>query len=305
MIIDSQHTRWVVISALILGICLITYIPYHAATPGGPGGGTFHGILYGFVGSALMLFAGLLGARKRVRIWRLGRGQEWVRAHIWLGLISFPIILFHAGMNLGRGPLTAVLMWLFIIVIFSGIVGVILQHVLPRMLLDRVPHESIYEQVPHVIDQLREEADNLIEKVCGSFDRKDTLHAVQQTGHALARKAQELKARAAVQPIEGSEELKRFYIVEVRPFLRPENFGGGELLLAKTSSARFGRIRLLLPNALHETLQDLESLSQERRELALQQKLHYWLHGWLLVHIPIAYALLLLSVVHAVMSLYF
>jgi len=37
--------------------------------------------------------------------------------------------------------------------------------------------------------------------------------------------------------------------------------------------------------------------------LVLQERLHRWLHGWLLVHIPISLALVILGVVHAVVAL--
>ena len=37
-----------------------------------------------------MIFAGLLAARKKVPVWRLGRAQDWMRGHLWLGLLSLP-----------------------------------------------------------------------------------------------------------------------------------------------------------------------------------------------------------------------
>jgi hypothetical protein len=37
--------------------------------------------------------------------------------------------------------------------------------------------------------------------------------------------------------------------------------------------------------------------------LSLQGRLHLWLHGWLLLHIPLSLALILLGAVHAVMAL--
>ena len=43
-------------------------------------------------------------------------------------------------------------------------------------------------------------------------------------------------------------------------------------------------------------------MCEERRQLAAQERLQRWLHGWLLVHVPLSYALLLLSTVHAVQS---
>ena len=54
-----------------------------------------------------MIFAALLGARKRVPVWRLGRAQAWMRGHLWLGLLSLPIILFHGAFHFG-GAMTQV-----------------------------------------------------------------------------------------------------------------------------------------------------------------------------------------------------
>jgi hypothetical protein len=50
---------------------------------------------------------------------------------------------------------------------------------------------------------------------------------------------------------------------------------------------------------------DLENICEEKRQLDQQSRLHRILHGWLLVHIPLSYALLLLGAVHAVMALKF
>ena len=52
-------------------------------------------------------------------------------------------------------------------------------------------------------------------------------------------------------------------------------------------------------------LDELEALCRERRRLAEQERLHGWLHGWLLLHIPLSAALLVLGVAHAVTALYY
>src|SRR5437762_976014 len=104
---------------------------------GKPSGSTLTGLVYGTVGFGLMLFCGLLGVRRKVRTWRLGRAQAWLKAHIWLGLLAFPIVLFHSGLLFGN-RLTLWLMILFVIVLVSGIVGVFLQNVIPRDMLEFV-----------------------------------------------------------------------------------------------------------------------------------------------------------------------
>ncbi len=50
----------------------------------------------------MMLFAGLLGARKKVPLWRIGRAKVWMRGHLWLGVLSLPMILYHVGFHGAR-----------------------------------------------------------------------------------------------------------------------------------------------------------------------------------------------------------
>jgi hypothetical protein len=208
-----------------------------------------------------MLFAGLLGARKKVPVWRIGRAQTWMRGHLWLGLLSLPLILFHGAFSF-RGPLTGVLMILMFVVIVSGIFGAAMQHYVPSLLTTEVPLETIYEEIPHIRQQLREEADELVD--------------------------------AAVQVDEEHEDKVRFrelYTNRVRPFLDQPAVGLVEPL------------RALAPAAFRPVLDDLESICEEQRQLTRQRKLYHFLHVWLLVHVPLSIALLVLGGVHAVMAL--
>jgi len=61
-----------------------------------------------------------------------------------------------------------------------------------------------------------------------------------------------------------------------------------------------GFVRPLMPPKLQESFHDLEIVCEERRQLLSQKKLHRWLHGWLLVHVPLSYAILVLGAAHAV-----
>jgi hypothetical protein len=161
MRIDRTHRPWLAGTIVAFVATVITYVAYALRTPGGPRGGTAAGLAFGIAGYALMLFEGLLGARKKVPVWRLGRAQTWMRGHLWLGVLTLPLILFHAGFAF-RGALTAVLMVLLVIVVASGILGAVLQHYLPRAITTRVPMETIYEEIPHVRAQLLEEAEQLV-----------------------------------------------------------------------------------------------------------------------------------------------
>lgn len=166
MRIDSSHRPWLVGTAAALALAAMLYVLFAIRSIQGPRGGSAIGLAFGIAGYALMLFAGLIGIRKKFPAWRMGRAQTWMRGHLWLGLLSFPLILFHGGFA-ARGPLTAVLMLLFGIVVISGVAGAALQHFLPALMTAEVPMETIYEEIPHVREQLREEADQLVETAAG------------------------------------------------------------------------------------------------------------------------------------------
>src|ERR1700731_3644056 len=127
MRIDHTHKKWLLVSLLIFGASMLLYAIYSVPASGVPMGGTALGLVFGSLGFAFMIFAALLGARKKVPVWRVGRAQAWMRGHLWLGLLSLPLILFHGGFRFG-GVMTSVLMILLIIVVTSGVFGAVLQH---------------------------------------------------------------------------------------------------------------------------------------------------------------------------------
>ena len=117
-----------------------------------------------------MIFAALLGARKKVPVWRVGRAQTWMRGHLWLGLLSLPLILLHSGFRYGHG-LTAVLMTLLIIVVASGVFGAVLQHYMPHVMTREMTMETIYEEIGHVRAQLLEEAEEIVKQATTETDK--------------------------------------------------------------------------------------------------------------------------------------
>ena len=292
MRIDHTHRKWFAASLVILGVATAIYVPYAARSPMGPRGGSAIGLTFGIIGSAFMVFAGLLAARKKVPVWRLGRAQSWMRGHLWLGLLSLPIIFFHAGFHFG-GPLTSVLMVLVIIVVASGIFGAVLQHYLPHVMTAQVPGETIFEQIEHVREQLAADADRLAGTAFGAPEPR------QEEG----RGGLSLAVQAEVAVDENVAPLRNFYVLEIRPLLL--SHGKGRVLLSDSDRARsaFESLRTLLPAELHETTRKLEAICEEERQLRSESRIHHWLHGWLMMHIPLSFALLVLGCVHAITAL--
>jgi hypothetical protein len=282
VILDSGQRTWAVATLGALVASTALYLVYAGAAPVGPRGGSAPGLAFGILAFAFMLFAGLIGARRALRTWRLGRASTWLKGHIWLSLLVLPLVLFHGGFRLG-GSMTTVLMALLAAVTLSGIVGLVLQNLLPRVMTERVPLETVYEQIPEVVDQLRQEADAKVVAVCGPLEP-----------------AENPETKAAP---EGSAPLKETYLEEIRPFLLRKGGRPGRLARPASANLVFSHLRTLLPPALHETVNDLASICEERRQLLVQQRIHLWLHLWILAHAPLSYALLILTTAHAVIAL--
>ena len=298
MRIDATHRKWLFASLGIAGAATAVYIPYALTSEHGPRGSSAIGLTFGITGSAFMLFASLLGVRNRVPVWRLGRAQTWMRGHLWLGLLSLPLILFHGGFHFG-GALTTVLMWLLIIVVASGVLGAALQHYLPQTVTADVPMETIFDEIGSVRAQLQREADQLVSGLCGALGVAET-----GTPEEIVGKEVELADAVAI-GAEESAPLRRFYLTDMRPFLESPQDKRAVLADAQKAAATFEQLRTLVPPATHATVKDLENICEEERQLRRQVRLHHLLHNWLLVHIPLSLALVVLGAVHAWMALRF
>lgn len=302
MLFDQTQRKWLIAAIVILVVATAVYIPYALRSPQGPRGGSGIGLAFGIAAFAFMIFAGLLGARKKVPIWRVGRAQSWMRGHLWLGFISLPLVLFHAGFHM-RGTLTFVLMTLVFVVVASGVFGAVLEAYIPRRMTIEVPMETIYEQIDHVRSQLREEADQLATAACGAIHGVSSSASSAVAGSGDTASAVEIGVEVSE---ESRAQLREFYLRRMRPFLNaPAERRSSPLADAPRAAGLFEELRLLLPPEFHETLKDLESICEEERQLVRQAHLHRILHTWLLVHVPLSYGLLVLVAVHAVMALRF
>src|SRR5580765_2109764 len=312
MRMDQSQRGWAIGSFVLLAVGAVAYTIYALQSPAGPSGGSFMGLVFGITGFAFMIFAALLGARKRVPTWRLGRAQAWMRGHLWLGLLSLPVILFHGGFHFG-GTLTSVLLWLLMITVVSGVFGAALQHYIPRVMTTDVKLETIYDEIGNVRTLLREEADRAVETVCGPLRigksaneevlRAGGLSAVRSMATSSSGTAVAAAAETVVLTEEQGAPLRKFYLCEMRPFLEEPKQRGARIGKADKAQGVFSGLQTLMPSSAQATLQDLEDICDEARQLVRQEQLHQWLHGWLLVHIPLSLALILLGAVHAVMAL--
>ena len=287
MIVDRKSLPWIFGCATALVIASLLFAAYASRHRGALSGGSAPGLAFGFAGSAAMLVAMLLALRKRFRAMRLGRAYQWMQAHVWLGLLSYPLIIFHAGGFSWGGTLTQVSMWLFTLVFISGIVGLVIQQTLPSRILREVPAETIFEQIEHLLQEMRDAASNIVQPLVNQQKADDA--EIEAGGVAT------LRARAAI-----SQPLTSFYQQQIVPFLASRYNAASPLASDLSSQEAFSALRSRLPGDLHMDLARLQTIVDERRQLHRQKRLHFLLHGWLLVHVPLSYSLIILGTIHAI-----
>lgn len=301
MILEQSHRVWLIGSLVTLALGISLYVPYAVLSVAGVSGGSVVGLTYAGIGSTMMIFAGLLGARKRYRILRVGRATLWMRGHLWIGFLSFPFILFHAGFSLGSGALTRALMALFLVVFVSGLFGTVLQHFMPRMITQRVPMETVYEQIDHVLEQLVQEASGIISEINTAMEREfERERAPNQLASATTKSP---TVAAAVAEERVNKRIARFFELRMKPYLNSRQYRKDPLANPARSGVVFRELKVLVPENLWPKVDDLESICEEKRQLEAQRWLHKLLHGWLLFHIPASYVLLLLGAIHAFAAL--
>jgi hypothetical protein len=320
MILDRKQKGWAVGSAALAAAALAAYIAYVLLSPNGARGGSPMGLVFASLGTGIIVFECILGLRKRYPASPLGRVKTWLSAHAWLGLLSFLLILMHSGFRWGSG-LAALLMWMFAAIVVSGLFGVAMQAYIPRRMTELVPRETIYEQIPTVVRGLRIEADERVEFVTADLELGEGEEEFVRAGGTkqyfdpAQKKSAAEKVQAVVEKRKTSpqieveevprEALRAHYLQEIRPYLAVDAADFSRLLFGTREkvAAYFAHLRTIMPVATHDVLRDLEEICEERRQLLVQRRLHLWMHTWLLIHVPLSFAFLVLTAVHAVLSL--
>ncbi len=228
------HRSWCLAIVLATAAGAIWYVIYGFSSGSWhwPGGGSPPGFAYGALGGAIILFEMLLWPRKSLwRGWRLGRTKWWMTGHIWLGLLALPLLLLHGGFhfNPATSTLAAVLMWLLVVVVGSGIFGLVVQNIVPRLMLERLPAETITSQIDRVLAQYRDDAEWLVRATCGDPPADGLGEAAREAPGFVAigtvRQVGRVQGKVVQAAFEAgyvpeSEPLLAFYRELVEPYLR-------------------------------------------------------------------------------------
>lgn len=306
MKIDRTHSMWIVFTVLATAVCALLYLanfyphrlPFTLRLPAFFGetpparntyGGTPLGLIFGGAAFLIFVFAAALGIRKKKRTWPLGNVKFWLKAHIWLTVLTIPLVLFHCGFHTG-GAHTSWLMVLYAVVMISGFLGIALQQFMPRLMAERLPREVVFEQIPHLRTRLHDAAKKLRDDI-----GKSQPVAAVSGGSAAFTTAGDSSASALV----------RFLDQECLPYLAARR--GDRLRLGdeRTASEKFRSLRLNVGEQWRTRVDAMQGWCSERRMMDLQTRLQHWLHGWLIVHVPVSFALLVFTAWHACVAVRF
>lgn len=262
-----RRFRWLKIAAALSAIAIAVYLavdvqPRH-------NGGSWLGYILGTVGALLILWLTMLGLRKRAMTagrWSL---KAWTSAHVYLGLSLIVIATLHTGFQFGWNVHTLAYA-LMMLVILSGIYGIVVYATLP--------------------DEL---SDNRAELTKGQM-----IDAVEKLDRQLQSSAQPLRHEDA--------EIVRLSMSE-DPF-RGGVWRRLTGKWSRCRNARaLGEMRARLAEAEGEQAEAIENVVQllERKGAALarvRRHLHIraLLEVWLFVHVPITFALIAALTAHIV-----
>lgn len=260
--------RWLWIAVLLciatgLGYALIDQEPR-------PNGGSWYGYTLGTIGLGLIVWLSLLGIRKRkitAGNWSL---KAWTSAHVYLGLALIVVGTLHTGFQIGWNVHTLAY-FLMLLVIISGIYGVI-----------------VYATLPTTLSTNRNEMTRgeMLEALT-AIDRQ-----LESAAQPLGRQQSDLVIRALEQDVFYGGAWGR--LTGTYPGCATNRALGGFPAVAGTVDGASERVRSLL-------VKRAEQLAQIRRQLRIRALLEIWLF----IHIPATIALLAALFAHVVSVFYY
>jgi hypothetical protein len=219
----------------------------------------------------VMVVLTLYNGRKKLPFLPLGTSEGWLQFHIYAGFFTVVLFLVHIQFRAPAGWFDAILATLYLLVTVSGIAGLALTRTIPKRLTTR-GGEVLFERIPAIRRHLQDQAETL---------------ALKTVPEAHSATIADFYVRHLQDFFNGPRNLS-LHVLEVR---RPLNLLQNKI----TDLNRYLNVRE------RETLDKIAFLVRQKDGLDYHQALQLLLRGWLFVHIPLTYSLMLFSVVHIVL----
>jgi len=217
-------------------------------------------------------FLALYNLRKKLPFLPLLSSAAWLQLHLYVGLLTILAFLLHSSFRLPSGALEIALWCLFVVVAGSGLVGIAISRALPRRILDHGERVT-FERIPRFRAALAGEV------------------------HDLAMRSVTDSASNTIAAYYASRLFDFFS--EPRDFLA--HLAGSRSPLNKRLS-QIRSLRRYLNDSERKLIDEIEARVVLKDNLDHQYALQLLLKGWLFVHLPATYTLLLVVAVHAVLA---
>lgn len=229
-------------------------------------------LVSGLVLFAVILLLTLFNARKKLPFLPLLKATTWLQVHIYAGLFSMALFMFHIGFKPPRGPLEIVLAALFVAVSGSGLIGLAISRWVPARLT--VHGENvIFERIPTLRTSVKQEVENLV---------------------------------LASVPATQSTTIADFYKQRLRAYFeRPRHLWRHLLGYSKPLHALLAEVGAMdryLNAEERKVMGEIAEYIRVKDNLDFQLAAQAMLKGWLFVHIPLTYALILVGLVHGLLA---
>jgi hypothetical protein len=216
----------------------------------------------------LVVTLGLFNGRKKLPFLPLNTAAAWMQYHIYAGLFAILVYLAHAGFHLPDGALEFSLCILFVLIAVSGVVGLILSRVIPVGLTTR-GEPVLFERIPSLRLKLQREVEDLVVE--------------------CAREHQ-------------TTTISDFYTNRLDQFFRaPRNIIyhlAGWTRPIRELEREIAAMDRYLNDSEREVVAQILERASLKDDLDYQWARQLILKGWLFVHIPLTFSLLILLALH-------
>jgi hypothetical protein len=103
--------------------------------------------------------------------------------------------------------------------------------------------------------------------------------------------------------VPGSEPLRELFQTSIVGYLADGVRAKSPLAVPSKAKSIFQDLKTRLDPKTHEAVDLLENFCDQRRQLDHQRRLHFWMHVWLVIHLPLSVALVILMGVHTWVAL--
>ncbi len=237
--------------------------------------GNFWGLTFGIIATVLFVAVALYGIRRRTMKTssklKLGNSNTWLQIHLYGGTLFLLLMFLHTAFRLPQSAFNWWLWFLSVWVVVSGLVGVLLQKVIPQLLSSALTIEIRTDRIDELVNELRGQAE----------------------------------AEVAHSPAAIRDYYQRTIAADMaKPILRPAFFKditGG----IQTKVRQMDYLKQFLADDDQKRLDNLEMIYRCKLECDAHYTLQKPLRLWLMAHLPVSIVLFTLVLMHLFIVFYY